>query len=541
MTGRLVALMALVLIAMAGATQQAFAAAAVPRYASPQGTPADPCTAAHPCDPQTAIDGSGGGDVYLYADRGDYSVSGQPIRSASYVALHGLNGRARLIGDGSSTVLWLTGSVVDGLYVQGSGPYRAAELESTVGDNLIVRSSGNRSACYVYDSSALKNSVCSNSVGDNAAITDGDVEFRNDTLVSTGGPSGVGLYALAENPYAATVTVNLINTVARGAGGAGGGDVVGEAQGTHHLDVVQSNSDYANRVLVGDATVAPASVTAAPSFVDAAHGDFHEVCTSATIDFGSTNLDNGPHDFDGDPRAIGTSTDIGADELTAGPKVTAPSASGVGFTAATLNGAVNPSGCDASWRFEYGTTGLTSQTATQSLPVGSVFKPLSVPIAGLKEGTTYKVQLVAFSARGTTKSPVTTFKTPTDPFTGLTILTKNAKVKKGKVGLRLSCPAGSSGTCAGKVSLTSAKKVLVQAKKKKGKKQILQVGLRSVSIAAGRTATVKIKLTKKARKYFKAHAKLRAQAHASAKDVFGTSRTTLGLVKLKVAKKTKSK
>ena len=55
--------------------------------------------------------------------------------------------------------------------------------------------------------------------------------------------------------------------------------------------------------------------TAAPAFVAAATGNFHETAVSPTVDAGLTAAANGSQDLDGNPRAAGASTDIGAYEL----------------------------------------------------------------------------------------------------------------------------------------------------------------------------------------------------------------------------------
>jgi Ca2+-binding RTX toxin-like protein len=74
------------------------------------------------------------------------------------------------------------------------------------------------------------------------------------------------------------------------------------------------------------------------------------------------------------------------------------------------------------------------------------------------------------------------------PSAGVAKLVSAAKVKKGTVSLKLSCPAGTSG-CKGSISLLTAKKF------KLGKvKTQLSLGRASYSLNAGQTKTIKLKL-----------------------------------------------
>jgi Ca2+-binding RTX toxin-like protein len=74
------------------------------------------------------------------------------------------------------------------------------------------------------------------------------------------------------------------------------------------------------------------------------------------------------------------------------------------------------------------------------------------------------------------------------PAAGVAKLVSAAKVKKGSVSLKLSCPAGTTG-CKGSISLLTAKAF------KLGKvKTQLSLGRKSYSLTAGQTKTIKLKL-----------------------------------------------
>jgi hypothetical protein len=86
---------------------------------------------------------------------------------------------------------------------------------------------------------------------------------------------------------------------------------------------------------------------------------------------------------------------------------TAPTAStgpvsAVAPTTATVSGTVNPNGTATTWLVEYGTTtGYGTKTASASAGSGTTAQAVSVPLTGLKAGTTYHYRFVATSSAGT--------------------------------------------------------------------------------------------------------------------------------------------
>ncbi len=109
----------------------------------------------------------------------------------------------------------------------------------------------------------------------------------------------------------------------------------------------------------------------------------------------------------------------GADGLftTAAPPVAVTSgASGVGPTAATLGGTVNPNGQATDWYVEYGTsTSYGTKTATTSAGSGTTSKSVSIAVGSLTPGKTYHFRLVAKSSAGTTEGSDRTFVTAEPP------------------------------------------------------------------------------------------------------------------------------
>src|SRR5256714_880019 len=95
-------------------------------------------------------------------------------------------------------------------------------------------------------------------------------------------------------------------------------------------------------------------------------------------------------------RFVATSTagtGRGADGLlttSSAPVAVTGSASGIGATAATLNGTVNPSGRATTWHFEYGTsTSYGSNTPTKDAGAGTTASGVSAQGTGLRSGRLY--------------------------------------------------------------------------------------------------------------------------------------------------------
>ena len=98
------------------------------------------------------------------------------------------------------------------------------------------------------------------------------------------------------------------------------------------------------------------------------------------------------------------------------PTVTTAQATGVGPTAATLGGSVNPNARSTSWYFEYGqATSYGSKTSTRSAGSGSATLAVVATVSNLIPGVTYHFRLVATSSLGTTRGADVTFATTGAP------------------------------------------------------------------------------------------------------------------------------
>ncbi len=99
------------------------------------------------------------------------------------------------------------------------------------------------------------------------------------------------------------------------------------------------------------------------------------------------------------------------------------SAGGVTQTQATLAGTANPGGQATSVHFEWGTSALDRVTPAQDIGADSSDHPVSAQLGDLLPGTTYRFQLVAKNAAGTTRGEVVSFTTrPTGSSYSSTIL-----------------------------------------------------------------------------------------------------------------------
>jgi hypothetical protein len=145
--------------------------------------------------------------------------------------------------------------------------------------------------------------------------------------------------------------------------------------------------------------IGPNNQSVDPALVAPETGDFHESLTSPTRDRGEATAIG--LDFQGEPRPIGASTDIGADESIAGPTATTLAATDI-----------------TEYRFELAATPLLGLTgAVGNLPGAAGAEPVSARIEGLRPDTTYYFRAVATNSKATSTGPTLTFVTPNTDFT----------------------------------------------------------------------------------------------------------------------------
>src|SRR4051812_11376009 len=397
------------------------------RYAAPDAVALGACgTPANACRLQRAIEGADDDDHEVVLAPGQYGGDG-PIVATRPLDIHGPAGGPRPVvsDDNSVFVLSLSGG--------GTSQLRGVDVVQD-GDGIGVQVQGAGTIDRVFSSSAgagglpiqlLGGGVVTNSVAwargaSSSAIfaglgASGTIALRNVTAVSAAadaGSFGIDFHTGGD------ATMTLRNVIAQG----GGTDIraIGENPGdVATVDVANSNYETTITTGVGGTGLivdSGGNQTANPLFADAAAGDFHQLAGSPTVDAGVTAPANGALDLDGDPRALGAQTDIGADEFLPKPTVVTGAASGIDAGGATVSGTVDPEVQATSWYFEYGTTaGYGSQTATAA--AGSGTDPVAVQqsLAGLAPATTYHYRLVGTNGSGTTTGDDATFTTMPGP------------------------------------------------------------------------------------------------------------------------------
>ena len=197
------------------------------------------------------------------------------------------------------------------------------------------------------------------------------------------------------------------------------------------------------------------------------------------------------------------------------PTVTTGAASNVTQTGATVAGTVNPNGANVTGcRIDYGTSAsYGSQVPCGSAP-GSGTSPVGVAatLSGLTAGTTYHYRVVAANAGGTTSGGDATFTTAAAP-----TCATNASLCPPPPHRTPGAPkfvGGSSVTlhgtavvvrlsCSGDTACTLTVKLITKIRVGKGRhrhKANVVIATKKVTIAAGKTASVKLTLSRTARK-----------------------------------------
>lgn len=111
---------------------------------------------------------------------------------------------------------------------------------------------------------------------------------------------------------------------------------------------------------------------------------------------------------------------------------------------------------------------------------------------------------------------------PTPPFAGVSVAPRTVKVgRAGRARMRLRCPAATNGRCTGQLTLKHRRK---------------KIGRASFRLSPGRTSTVKVKLSRAARRKLARRGRFRARARVAAEDAIGQNKTTSRRVTLTPSK-----
>ncbi len=293
-------------------------AAAAQRFAAPTGSGAA-CTSPTPCSIETAFSGAIDGDEIILST-GEYGPVSSILSLPSNGSAHGVQGQpAPRIHFASGSYLLLTpASRASYLQVDGVTPAPLqVDQPDAVADQVLSQASGN-GACILFG--RLIDSVCWTSApGFPALEAVANLSFtptmRNVTLEATGADgTGLSIRAGGSGTLAASATNVIVH-------GAGTRDLDIEATLPARATLAIDHSNYLHPFQSGTGAQITQTnqQTAAPLFVNAGTGDFHQATGSPTIDAGVAADLMGSADIDGDARTLGAAPDIGADEFVPGP------------------------------------------------------------------------------------------------------------------------------------------------------------------------------------------------------------------------------
>lgn len=292
---------------------------------------------------------------------------------------------------------------------------------------------------------------------------DGSLSVSGSTIAantaSGGSPAGGGVYSLA---FGNTITSGAPTSAAVTFAGSilfgniGGGLFVNQVAGNA---TNSSSSTVISPTIIGSTnTAGGATATGSPITSDPVLGPLADNGGSLETmkpGAGSPVLGAGTScdatDELGTPRPT-NGCDLGALELTAAatPTVSTSSATGVSYTAATLNGAVNPDNDQTSYVFELSTDPAFGSFVSLPSPPGNACAsdtPVAVSAAatGLQPGTVYYYRLVATDTAGSATTPAqqftTTPVTPPDAPTGVFASAGDAQAT-----VSFTAPASSNGS-----------------------------------------------------------------------------------------------
>ena len=419
-------------------------------------------------------------------------------------------------GVSNSATLRLTRVAVTGVVstnFAAGGVYNSASGSLTIESSTI---SGNTTATIgggIYNLNALSitNSTISgntaNTTGSNwqagGIYTSGTATIVNSTITGNTAFSGGGLEVDSGTTASLRNTIVAQNT-ATAAGQPGNCRVFGtlSSQGGNLEDTNTCNFVQASDLRSTPAGLGPLQDNAGPTD------------TRALLS-GSMAVDRGiasgcpATDQRGVARPQQGGCDIGAYEF--GPPATATgNPANVKASSVLLAGTLVPNLRATTYRFEYGTTAAYgSATTTQAIGAGNAAVPVSAAVTGLKAATTYHYRLVGTNADAAAGGVDRTFRTAR--FAGSRLVARKlAADSKGRVVMRISCPADvAGGSCKIVAALSSTKR---RAK---------LLGRGRFSVAAGKTVKKRLRLNKAGRRLARTRRKDRLRLVLTTRDQVG--------------------
>ena len=541
-------------VLLAATLAPAAPALATQRYATPTGS-GTACTQVAPCAIDQAINNANASDEVLIAgNQGTYGTAAAPLSTPLFngnsgLNIHGIAGQPRpQVFSNVSIVLTLNsgpGTLSD-VDLEGTTPSSEALQTVLSVDHVVARGGSSVPGCVIFDGGeSLADTLCVGGQGINenetGAGSSGSMALHNVTAI---GLAGQGISLTNSNE---TTTLTATNVIARGTSQ----DIAASNTSPGGITVTLDHSNYATVSAGARTTITPqgtgSNQTAAPAFVNAAGGDYHETLASPTVDAGANDPASGSTDLDGLPRTIGPATDIGAYEAIEAPALSVSPPTAVTQTSATVNATINPNAAATTYSVNYGpTASYGTSTPAQPLAASTTASPVSVALAGLSPGTTYHYRVLATNSAGTSATTDQTFTTSPAPIVPVSrpapgprrsilslLIGGTLKVRHGRVQVALACAA--TGTdCVGKVSLTQrVRGSRVVSARRRARTRTVVLGRASYRVRSGKRGTVSVRLTGSALRSLSRAPGHRRPATVRVTDTTGTGaarRVTLVLV-----------
>jgi hypothetical protein len=213
---------------------------------------------------------------------------------------------------------------------------------------------------------------------------------------------------------------------------------------------------------------------------------------------------------------------------------TTAAASAVTETTATVAGMVNTDGARTLVHVDYGTsTAYGASTPGQLLePAAATSTPVNASLSGLPAGTVIHYRAVAQTDFGTVDGQDATFTTtsPPPPPATASLASGTAIVSHGVAAVKVACHGHAGERCNGSLQLTLRVRVLVGRRHHRHHITVtLRLGSANLNIAAGKRATVKVRLDHNGRVLLaKArHQRLRVRVTITLHDHTRTSETVV--------------
>ena len=315
----------LAVLAVAATLLGATSAEAAQRYVSPAGTGGAPCSSANPCPLQAAVETVAvAGDEVILAP-GTYNEGANTLDSSlSGLLIHGAAGQPKptIVGTsdaGAQVNVQGTGAVVSDLRISHSTTNTTPALflgQTAKAERVEVTSTG--VGIQIEGDSRVRDSIA---IGGTEAYEAGISAYvggaaNHPTIRNVTALGANGIYA-GSSSAVATVVLDVRSSIAIGSPGE---DVQADnfwATSTT-IDLQSSNYDSITPLNPFEHVTAPGTgnnQTAAPQFVDAGAGNYHQAAGSPTIDAGTADSLTGTTDLDGAARSQGAAIDIGAYEF----------------------------------------------------------------------------------------------------------------------------------------------------------------------------------------------------------------------------------